>query len=155
MSTRSATFDLEPTAVSIPAARHLVVELLRTWATNHDRDDAALLTTELVANVIDHVGGCATFTLEVSSSEDWLRIGVLDGSAVLPVAQELSQDHPRGRGLLMVQRIATRWGCESYDGGKRVWFELGADDRERRAGLPPSSIGEAGPDRTDSRKGSS
>jgi hypothetical protein len=64
-------------------------------------------------------------TLEVTASEDWLRIGVLDGSAVLPVVQELSLERPRGRGLLMVQAIAERWGSEEHQGGKRVWFELG------------------------------
>ena len=129
MSSRSASVDLAPTAASIPAARHLVVELLRTWQTPHDRDDAALLVTELVANVVDHVGGDASFTLEVTSSDDWLRIAVLDCSAVLPVVQELSHVRPRGRGLLMVQSIATRWGCEAHQGGKRVWFELGPADR--------------------------
>ncbi len=129
LSSRSATFDLSPTAASIRAARHLVVELLRAWGTPHDRDDAALLVTELVANVVDHVGGDATFGLEVTSSEDWLRIAVIDGSAVLPVVQELSHERPRGRGLLMVQSLATRWGYEAHQGGKRVWFELGPTDR--------------------------
>jgi hypothetical protein len=129
VSSRSATFDLMPTAASIQAARHLVVELLCTWQTPHDRADAALLVTELVANVVDHVGGEAGFSLEITSSEDWLRIAVLDGSAVLPVVQELSHERPRGRGLLMVQSIATRWGCEAHQGGKRVWFELGPAGR--------------------------
>jgi anti-sigma regulatory factor (Ser/Thr protein kinase) len=129
LSSRSASFDLVPTAVSIPAARHLVLELLRTWQTPHDPDDAALLVTELVANVVDHVGGGAGVTLEVTASEDWLRIAVLDGSAVLPVVRELSHERPRGRGLLMVRAIATRWGWEAHHGGKRVWFELGPADR--------------------------
>jgi anti-sigma regulatory factor (Ser/Thr protein kinase) len=125
MSTRAASFDLPPRAPSIQAARHLVLELLRVWDAPQDRSDAALLVTELVANVVDHVGGDAALTLEVTASEDWLRIGVLDGSAVLPVVQELSLERPRGRGLLMVQAIAERWGSEEHQGGKRVWFELG------------------------------
>jgi anti-sigma regulatory factor (Ser/Thr protein kinase) len=124
MSTRTASFDLLPTAPSIQAARHLVLELLRAWDAPQDRDDAALLVTELVANVIDHVGGEACLTLELTASDGWLRIGVLDGSAIRPVVQELSQDRPRGRGLLMVQAIADRWGSEDHHGGKRVWFEL-------------------------------
>ena len=102
-----------------------MLELLRVWGTPQDRDDAALLVTELVANVIDHVGGEASLTLELTSSEGWLRIAVRDGSSVRPVVQELSQERPRGRGLRMVQAIADRWGSEDHHGGKRVWFELG------------------------------
>jgi len=125
MSTCAAAFDLPPRAPSIQAARHLVLELLRVWDAPHDRSDAALLVTELVANVVDHVGGDASLTLELTASDDWLRIAVLDGSAVLPVVHQLSLERSRGRGLLMVQAIAERWGCEEHQGGKRVWFELG------------------------------
>jgi anti-sigma regulatory factor (Ser/Thr protein kinase) len=124
MSRLTASIDLPPTAPSIQASRHVVLELLRAWGTPHDRDDAALLVTELVANVVDHVGGEAVLTLELTAAEGRLRIGVLDGSSVPPVVQELSQDRPRGRGLLMVQAIADRWGSEDHQGGKRVWFEL-------------------------------
>ena len=129
MSTLDAGFDLPPTAASVPTARHVVVELLRTWEAPHDLDDAALLITELVSNVVDHVGGEAALTVEVTLSGDWLRIAVVDGSAIRPVVQELSLDRPRGRGLRMLQIIASRWGSDSHGDGKRVWFELRPDDR--------------------------
>jgi anti-sigma regulatory factor (Ser/Thr protein kinase) len=124
MSTRTASLDLPPTPASVPAARHLVMELLWVWDVPHDREDAALLVTELVANVVDHVGGEANLTLELSVSEDWLRIAVVDGSSIRPVVQELSRDRPRGRGLRLVQAIADRWGSEDHEGGKRVWLEM-------------------------------
>ncbi len=124
MSSRTASIDLPPSQVSVPASRHLLLELLRVWDVPHDRQDAALLVTELVSNVVDHVGGEANLTLEVAVSEDWLRIAVADGSSVRPVVQELSHERPRGRGLRMVQAIADRWGAEDHEGGKRVWFEL-------------------------------
>jgi len=124
MSSRTAAMDLPPRVTSVPAARHLLLELLRAWDVPHDRDDAALLVTELVANVVDHVAGEANLTLEVAAAEDWLRISVADGSSIQPVVQELSKDRPRGRGLRLVQAIAERWGSEDHEGGKRVWFEL-------------------------------
>ena len=124
MSPRSASIDLPPVATSVPAARHLVRELLRAWEVPHDREDAALLVTELVANVIDHVAGKANFTLELSVSGSWLRIADPSTTAIRPVVQELSHDRPRGRGLRMVQSIAERWGADEHDGGKRVWFDL-------------------------------
>jgi hypothetical protein len=101
-----------------------VVELLRARGVPQDRGDAALLVTELVANVVDHVGGDASDP-RGDCVGGLVRIGVLDGSAVLPVVQELSLERPRGRGLLMVQAIAERWVSEEHQGGKRVWFELG------------------------------
>jgi anti-sigma regulatory factor (Ser/Thr protein kinase) len=124
LSSRNASIDLPPTAGSVPAARHLVLTLLKAWDVPHDRDDAALLVTELVSNVVDHVQGDAVLTLEVGVSDDWLRIAVVDGSSVRPVVRELSLDRPRGRGMLMVQAIADRWGAEDHLGGKRVWLEL-------------------------------
>ena len=124
MSTFSAGIDLPPVAHSVPLARHVTVDLLRVWRAPHDRDDAALLVTELVSNVVDHVGGEASFTLELELADGWLRMAVADGSSVLPVVRELNSAHPRGRGLRLVQAIAERWGCESRDGGKRIWFDL-------------------------------
>jgi anti-sigma regulatory factor (Ser/Thr protein kinase) len=126
MVSRTASFALPPAPPSIQAARHVVLALLRAWDVPQDRDDAALLVTELVANVVDHVGGDDFLTLELEASEDRLRIAVLDGSSVPPVVQELSRERPRGRGLLMLQAIADRWGSDDHRGGKRVWFELAA-----------------------------
>jgi anti-sigma regulatory factor (Ser/Thr protein kinase) len=124
MSTLSASFELKPVASSVPTARHVVMALLKAWEVPHDLDDAALLISELVSNVVDHVGGEATLTVELDTSGDWLRIGVLDGSAIRPVVRELDRDRPRGRGLRLLRAIATRWGDDEVGDGKRVWFEL-------------------------------
>jgi anti-sigma regulatory factor (Ser/Thr protein kinase) len=124
MASFTARVDLPPTVRSVPVARHLLLETLEVWRAPHDRDDAALLVTELVANVVDHVGGEASLSLELELSDGWLRIAVADGSSVRPVVRELDTGHPRGRGLRLVQEIADRWGSEEHRGGKRVWFEL-------------------------------
>lgn len=124
MATRSASIDLPPTAPSITAARRLVRDLMAVWAAPHDREDVALLVTELVANVVDHVHGEDDLVLELSLSDTWLRIAVVDGSSIRPVVQALSHERPRGRGMRMVEAIADRWGVEDHEGGKRVWFDL-------------------------------
>jgi hypothetical protein len=80
MSTRSASIDLPPTSASVTAARRLVGGLLRVWDVPHDHEDAALLVTELVANVVDLVQGEVDLTLELTLSDAWLRIAVPDGS---------------------------------------------------------------------------
>jgi anti-sigma regulatory factor (Ser/Thr protein kinase) len=125
MSSLTASIDLPPTPASVPTARHLLLDILRAWQVPQDRDDAALLVTELVANVVDHVQGEASLTLEVAFSDGWLRISVVDGSSIRPVVRDLEHAQPRGRGLLLVKAIADRWGSDDHRGGKRVWLELG------------------------------
>jgi anti-sigma regulatory factor (Ser/Thr protein kinase) len=128
MSTLTATVDLRPTARSVPTARRVLGELLMSWAAPHDRQDAELLVSELVANVVDHAGGESVLTLEISLSGTWLRIAVVDGSAIRPVVRELDHEAPRGRGMQLVEAIADRWGAEDHQGGKRVWLELSAPE---------------------------
>ena len=123
MSSFSASIDLPPVPSSVPLARRLVRDVLHTWAAPHDRVDAELLVTELVANVVDHAG-VDVLTLELELAGAWLRLGVIDGSAVLPVVREMSVAGERGRGMQLVAAIADRWGAEEHQGGKRVWFEL-------------------------------
>jgi anti-sigma regulatory factor (Ser/Thr protein kinase) len=124
MSSLTAAFDLRPTGASVTAARRIAIDLLTVWQAPHDHDDVALLVTELVTNVVDHVGGENTLTLELALGGDSLTIAVVDGSAVRPVVRELDSDNPRGRGMRMVQAIADGWGIEDHHGGKRVWLTL-------------------------------
>jgi hypothetical protein len=153
MSTLSARIDLPAAPRSVVAARRVLRELLGTWGAPHDREDAELLATELVANVVDHVGGEEALTLEVDLADDWLRIAVVDGSAVRPVVQELSGVRLRGRGMQMVAAIATRWGVEDHHGGKRVWLDLVPTSAP--TGLPPVPRGDGSGDRDRQTKESS
>lgn len=129
MSSYSARVDLPPTVASVPLARRLARDVLRTWNAPHDHGDAELLVTELVANVVDHVGG-DVLTLELGLADGWLRIAVVDGSAIRPIVREMSHEEERGRGMRMVAAIADRWGADDHAGGKRVWFELSPPELE-------------------------
>ncbi len=149
MSSYRASVDLPPSAVSVTLARRVVRDVLRGWSAAHDREDAELLVTELVANAVDHADG-ELITLEVTLAGAWLRIGVVDGSALRPVVRELSHTAERGRGMRLVVDIADRWGVEDHHGGKRVWFELTCAGAGEPAGLPIGAAGE-GPEVTDRR----
>ena len=129
MSTLTARVDLPPAQRSVPAARHAVLEVLGAWAVEHYREDAALVSTELLTNVIDHAGSEASMLLELTLSDGCLTISVADSSAVHPVMRELCGDSPRGRGIQLVAAVADRWGCEDHHGGKRVWAQLQANPR--------------------------
>jgi hypothetical protein len=124
MSTLTARVDLPPAARSVPVARHLAREVLRAWQAPQDTGDVELLVTELVADVVDDVGGESVLSLELEYSDGWLRVAVADGSAVRPVVGELRGDQPRGRGMQIVEAIADEWGVADVDGGKQVWFGI-------------------------------
>jgi serine phosphatase RsbU (regulator of sigma subunit)/anti-sigma regulatory factor (Ser/Thr protein kinase) len=85
-------------------------------------DDAALVTSELVANAVLHAGGCRG--VEVLPVDDGLRIEVCDASAVPPVFGRQSEDALTGRGIRLVAALAARWGVDPQPTGKVVWAEV-------------------------------
>ncbi|MFE2164010.1 ATP-binding protein [Streptomyces sp. NPDC059447] len=90
-----------------------------------DAEDVLLLVSELVANARLHGSGPSSLLLRRAG--DGLRVEVTDRSETLPVLRPRSQPaRPGGHGLLIVDRLARRWGAEPLDGGKRVWLEVSA-----------------------------
>ena len=89
-------------------------------------DDLRLLITELVTNSVRHagVGSGETLTLTLSLSAERLRAEVHDrGDTFEPVAAAPHEPTGQGWGLVLVDRIADRWGVEGQT-GKYVWFEI-------------------------------
>jgi anti-sigma regulatory factor (Ser/Thr protein kinase) len=86
------------------------------------RDVAVLLTDEIVTNAVVHGGGEFTLTAELGQAS--LRVAVADTSPVAPrvLAPDPEQEH--GRGMAIVETLATAWGTEGGDTDKTVWFEL-------------------------------
>ena len=85
------------------------------------RDIVELLVSELVTNAVLHAH--TEIELTVRDLGDCIRVEVSDDSPRLP---EL---HPAGltesgRGLQIVDALASRWGTEGRTGGKTVWFEV-------------------------------
>jgi hypothetical protein len=108
-------------ATSLCDARHLVAETLREGPSEL-RYVAMLLTGELVTNAILHGGG--RFLLEVDTAPDRLRVEVTDSSAVEPRLLRMTSDREHGRGMAIVDALATRWGSDHLEDHKVVWFEI-------------------------------
>ena len=104
------------------AAREFLRDALATQDLDGFGDLSELLTTELVANVVDHVG--SAITMRVSTSAGVLRVEVGDTSCEVPAVFDQDPETPRGNGMLLVDGLATRWGVEPRAAGKTVWFEL-------------------------------
>lgn len=83
---------------------------------------SALVANELVANAIAHAEGSICLSMEIRV--DCVRVAVTDEGTELPVLRESNPTAESGRGLSIVNALATRWGVDPAGHGKSVWFEL-------------------------------
>ncbi|MFG3194227.1 SpoIIE family protein phosphatase [Streptomyces omiyaensis] len=108
-------------------ARAAVGQALRDWGMPELSDDAELLTGELLVNVLLHTEGGAVLTLEVLPEPvRRVRLSVQDRSSAWPRRRTPGEAATSGRGLLLMDALASRWGVEPRGEGKAVWCEIGA-----------------------------
>ncbi|WP_431781538.1 ATP-binding protein [Streptomyces chumphonensis] len=114
------------TAASVARSRILARAALAAWGLPELVEPGALVASELVSNAVRHVGRLH-LRVTVSRPEVALvRIAVVDRSVRPPVLRLPDADDEGGRGLLLVDATAARWGVDPLPWGKRVWAELAA-----------------------------
>ncbi|MTD57216.1 ATPase [Amycolatopsis sp. RM579] len=87
--------------------------------------DVQLVATELVTNAFDHAGGAVRVRLGYEPGR--MVVEVDDPSDEPPRRSAAGPRALRGRGLMLVEGIATAWGTRTRPGGgKTVWATLGA-----------------------------
>ncbi|MFC4148980.1 SpoIIE family protein phosphatase [Micromonospora mangrovi] len=127
------------------AARALVRSVLAEADLDELLNEALLLTTELSTNAVEHAR--TELDIEVVADRTGLTVTVSDFAAgpvdelvvgVRNDTPEIDEVSPRGRGLLLVDHFASRWGTTYLPTGKGVWFRLD------RAGTPPPARATAG-----------
>ncbi|MCX4508025.1 SpoIIE family protein phosphatase [Streptomyces anulatus] len=107
-------------------ARAIVRQALADWEMAEFADDAELVTGELLVNVLLHTEGGAVLTLEVLPEPvRRIRLSVQDRSSAWPRRRTPGETSTSGRGLLLLDAVATRWGIEPRGEGKAVWCEIG------------------------------
>jgi anti-sigma regulatory factor (Ser/Thr protein kinase) len=89
------------------------------------RDSAVLLTSEVVTNAVIH--GRSEARLRVVVDADHVRVEVGDDNSRHPVVQPPDEDALDGRGLHLLDIVATDWGIRDDQIGKTVWFEIRPD----------------------------
>jgi anti-sigma regulatory factor (Ser/Thr protein kinase) len=120
---RVLTLPADPRVVS--RARRFLRHELATRGAKDLQGTAELLTSELVTNVLLHTR--SSVTVRVTVHGDSARIEVEDDSPIPPVAGVLDMTAACGRGFVLVARLSQRWGVSPIaNGGKKVWFEVGA-----------------------------
>lgn len=118
-----ASLELRPTPGSPGLARQFVRRVLGDAGVDRlTTEDAALLATELVTNSVIHAS--TDITLEVAVEPGSVRIAVTDAGTGEPVLREQDQDATTGRGLHLVDRVATEWDVVYADRTKTVQFFL-------------------------------
>jgi anti-sigma regulatory factor (Ser/Thr protein kinase) len=117
---------LVPDGSSVAVARRFVDECLTRWGLTDQTDDVQLVVDELVTNAIRHSRG--PVTLALARRLDRVVVQVQDPSPELPEPEHADLLADGGRGLLLVDQIATDWGTTPTDGGKRVWAEVPVPD---------------------------
>ena len=121
------SLQLPPDHAAAARARRFVSDTLRGWGYDDAIPDAQLLVSELVTNAVLHARSATRVTVERGGTT--IRVSVEDDSPAQPRLRELGPEAVTGRGLLLVDRIARRWGVDPRDEGKCVWFEV--DGRTR------------------------
>ncbi|QLJ03231.1 ATP-binding protein [Streptomyces sp. NEAU-sy36] len=126
----TASFDLPARPAAVGSARRVVRELLTAWGIPQDvRDDALLVTSELVTNALVHAGG-DRIACRLDGTADRIRVEVEDEAGdedvALPVACRPGPDDQHGRGLLLVEALSRGWGVTFPPGrpARVVWAEL-------------------------------
>jgi anti-sigma regulatory factor (Ser/Thr protein kinase) len=127
-SSRVASLDLssfpEP---PLHAVRQWAAEVLAA-APDECVEDAMLTVTELVSNVYQHATMPCYVRLAAHPAEAVVRIEVDDGETDrMPVLGTSRLGPFRGRGLVIVDNVAQRWGITKLEWGKTVWVDLPFD----------------------------
>jgi anti-sigma regulatory factor (Ser/Thr protein kinase) len=108
---------------SATVARAFLRSTLETWQLDGFGEVTEVLTSELVTNVVRHVG--SPMTLRALRQPSSIRVEVEDSSSDTPFARDAKPLDETGRGLLLVAALADEWGVTQHgDHGKTVWFEI-------------------------------
>jgi anti-sigma regulatory factor (Ser/Thr protein kinase) len=116
-------YRLAPTGAAPAEARRLVRESVSVQFPDETVHTAELLVSELVTNAITHGTGPVVVTIEYGSRA--VTVTVSDGSSDEPSMQPERLMSLGGRGLRMIETLASAWGVRPRpEGGKDVWFRL-------------------------------
>lgn len=112
--------------------RSFLRDRLRMWDLPFLVDDAQISACEVVTNALIHARSAVDLRLRRYANR--VRLEVQDSDPNPPVPTALLEDEAgneeaeSGRGLLIVDALADKWGSSPAGRGKITWFELSASD---------------------------
>ena len=127
--------DLTAEPASVGQARRFARQNLLAWELEELIDPVCLLTSELATNAVLHAR--TAYAVIMTRGEGVLRVDVLDDSPVTPERRRNSALAATGRGVALVETLATDWGATDEAGlagfVKGVWFSLRLDSTDEAA----------------------
>jgi|GEM_PF-2045854 len=122
----------------IGGARVELREVLYDWAIEDHVDATTLLATELLANVLVHTESEAVMEVYLTGEHGarTVHVEVYDHSDELPHRRTPGEMASSGRGLVLLEMLAHRWGVNPRGHGKSIWFEMD----ENRSQSPPDPM---------------
>jgi len=129
-----AEIPIEPDVQAVaPARRWARARFAEAGFDEGALDILVLLVSEIVTNAVLHAHPPVVLRIDIDGERT--RVEVHDGHLAGPVLRDPPSTSTDGRGVLVVDRLATRWGTELRPGAdlpqgprarfaKSVWFEL-------------------------------
>ena len=126
MSHHPAPLTLRRHPTEVGRARGHVHRLCSNLS-RHTRELIVLLTSEVVTNAVQH--GLGPITLQLIPKDGTIRVEVSDAGPGLPEIRHPTSAQGSGRGMLIVDSLATAWGIRHHAPrqGKTVWFTVAAE----------------------------
>ena len=82
-----------------------------------------LLTSEVITNALVHAKSAPELAVRVR--REAVRVEVADVSPVVPIRCAIDEHALSGRGIAIVDSLASEWGVTGLsEHGKTVWFEV-------------------------------
>jgi hypothetical protein len=125
---RRVSRQMEPVVGAARRTREMITEACGHWDRLDLTGPACIVATEMVNNVVAHARTPMVVLLALHG--DGMSVAVRDRSAVVPT---FSGDAPGptvygGRGMLLIDSMASRWGSLALGDGKVVWALLESDE---------------------------
>lgn len=111
---------------SVANVRRFLTGVLDEWGLQSLVDTGALLVSEVVTNALLHARSAAD--VHISRTAKGIEVEVRDLDARVPAVRVADGDEESGRGLYLLDALASAWGAEPSPSGKRVWFRLDLPD---------------------------
>lgn len=121
---RRFSLDLEPQMGSARLSRELITEACTGWGRPELAGPACIVATEMVNNVVAHAH--TSMVVLLAAREDGMTVAVRDRSDVVPAfnGSPVPVTAYGGRGMLLIDSVASRWGNLVLADGKVVWALL-------------------------------
>ncbi|WP_079051273.1 ATP-binding protein [Streptomyces curacoi] len=116
---------------AVPGARHRVRSAVTAWGWGDEADTVELLLCELLSNALKHATSnnreARPIGVRITHGHESLVVVVCDGgcaNAQVEASARPGDLAEGGRGLLLVQSLASEWGSRRSAQGTSTWFAL-------------------------------